>query len=455
VARRISLPRLTQRQRMARWQRDRRQQTVVITVFGAVLFFVLGLVAWAATDRYYTANLKPAATYDGRAFPMRDYKRELGYQYTIFYVNNGVPPGYENDSQILTQKASYETVALENLVENAIMDENARNDGVVVTQQQIEDRYIADFGEYHTRHILITPKPEGDATDAAAVADTNALAKARAVADQLKQTPYDQTLWNTLATQYSDDTGSAASGGDLGFVGKGQFVKEFEDAVKALSIGQVSDPVKSQYGYHVIQLLETRPPAESVFVQRQISYGYTAADVKAHVRYDILNDLYKTKAQALSVTSPTPQVHLAWVAVASPKVTGGDFTAFTTQLQKVADIQKAIDDGTTDFSDIAKKYSEDSETSDKGGDLGWFAKGMVTKLDIEKDLFSLAVGKVSAQKSDSSQTVWYKVLERDESRALEDAQKTKISDNAFSYWYQQEKKRHVIQKLVPGHELDT
>jgi hypothetical protein len=74
VARRISLPRLTQRQRMARWQRDRRQQTVVITVFGAVLFFVLGLVAWAATDRYYTANLKPAATYDGRVFPMRDYK---------------------------------------------------------------------------------------------------------------------------------------------------------------------------------------------------------------------------------------------------------------------------------------------------------------------------------------------------------------------------------------------
>ena len=136
-------------------------------------------------------------------------------------------------------------------------------------------------------------------------------------------------------------------------------------------------------------------------------------------------------------------------------MTGGDFTAFTAQLQKVADIQKAIDDGTTDFAEIAKKYSEDSATSDKGGDLGWFARGMVTKLDIEKDLFSLAVGKVSGQKSDASQTVWYKVLERDESRALEDAQKTKISDNAFSYWYQGQKKLHKIEKLVPGHELDT
>ena len=439
---------------MARWQRDRRQQTVVLTVFGAVLFFVLGLVAWAATDRYYTANLKPAATFDGRVFPVRDYKHELGYQYTRFYVDYGVPPGYENDSKVLQQKASYETVALEQLVENAIVDDNARRDGIVVTPQEIEDRYVADFGEYHARHILITPKPQGDAADAASTADAIALAKARAVTDQLKQTPNDQTLWNTLATQYSDDPGSAPSGGDLGFVGKGQFVKEFEDAVRTMSIGQVADPVKSQYGYHIIQLIEKRPPSESVFVQRQISYGYNEADVKAHVRYDILIDEYKKRAQAQSVQSPTAQVHLAWVAVASPKVTGGDFNAFTEQLQKVADIQKAVDAG-TDFVEIAKKYSEDSATSEKGGDLGWFAKGMVTKLEIEKDLFTLEIGKVSGQKSDSSQTVWYKVLEREDSRALEDAQKTKIADNAFSYWYQQEKKRHVIQKLVPGHELDT
>jgi parvulin-like peptidyl-prolyl isomerase len=439
---------------MARWQRDRRQQTIVVTVFGAVLFFVLGLVAWAATNRYYTDNLKPAATFDGLVFPMREYKRELGYQYARFYVEYGVPPGYENDPQILQQKQNYETVALEQLVQTAILDLNARNDGVVVTQQQIDDRYVKDFGEYHARHILITPKPVGDATDAATVADATALAKARAVADQLKQSPNDQTLWNTLATQYSDDPGSAPSGGDLGFVGKGQFVKEFEDAIRSMSIGQVSDPVKSQYGYHVIQLIELRPPAESVFVKRVGSYGFSEADVKAHIRNDILNDEYKSRAQALSVKSPTAQVHLAWIAVASPKVTGGDFNAFTTQLQKVSDIQKAIDAG-TDFAEIAKKYSEDSATSDKAGDLGWFAKGMVARLEIEQDLFTLAVGKVSGQKSDASQTVWYKVLERDESRALDDDQKKKISDNAFSYWYQQEKKAHVIQKQVPGHELDT
>ncbi len=439
---------------MARWQRDRRQQTIIVTIFSAILFFTIGLVAWAATDRYYSANLKPAVTIDGRAFAMRDYKRELGYQYTRFYIDYGVPPGYENDPQILQQKGTYESVALDALVEHQILDLNARADGIVVTPQQVDDRFVADFGEFHTRHVLITPKPVGDAADAPAVADANALAKARAVTAQLSQSPNDQALWNTLASQYSDDPGSKDAGGDLGFVAKGQFVKEYEDAVHTMQVGQVSEPIKSQYGYHVIQLLELRPPSEGVFVKRALTYGYGVDDIRAHVRYDILKDAYTKKAQAASVQSPTEQVHLAWIAIASPKVSGGDFQAFSDQLKKLSDIQKAIDDG-KDFAEITKQYSEDSNTKDKGGDLGWFARGMITRLPIEKDVFALDAGKVSGQKSDSSQTVWYKVLEKDPSRALDDDQKKQIAAQAYGYFYQQQKAIHEFHKLVPGHELDT
>src|SRR5207248_9015259 len=85
VARRIPLPRLTQRQRMARWQRERRQQTLIVTVFSAILFFTLGLVAWAATSRYYSDNLKPSLTVAGRSFAMRDFTRPLGHALTQFY----------------------------------------------------------------------------------------------------------------------------------------------------------------------------------------------------------------------------------------------------------------------------------------------------------------------------------------------------------------------------------
>ncbi len=434
---------------MARWQRERRQQTLIVTIFSAILFFTLGLVAWAATDRYYTANLKPAVSVDGQAFPMRAYNRELSYELAKFYVDYGVPAGYENDSQITQQKQTYQTTSLDALVEHRILDQTARADGFVVTQQQIDERYVADYGEYHARHILITPS----GSDAAA-ADANALAKARALADQLRQDPMNQTLWNELAAQNSEDPGSKSSGGDLGFVGKGQFVKEFEVAVKTLQTGQISDPVKSSYGYHVIQLLELRKPADSAFVQRAATYGFTEADVKQHARYSILKDEYTTRAKARGAQSPTEQGHLAWIAVAAPKVTGRDFQSFTDQLKKVNDIQAAIDAG-TDFAAIVKQYSEDSATSDKGGDLGWFARGMITRLDIENDVFTLPAGKVSAQKSDASQTVWYKVLEKDPSRARDDDQKKKISDNAYDYWYQQQKRTHHIQKLVPGHELDT
>jgi len=80
---------------------------------------------------------------------------------------------------------------------------------------------------------------------------------------------------------------------------------------------------------------------------------------------------------------------------------------------------------------------------------------MLDKIDIERELFSLKPGDRSAQHGDRTQTAWYKVLERDESRALDDDQKKKIKDNAYPYWLQQQKKAHGVEKLVPGHELDS
>ena len=450
MARRIPLPRLTRRQRTARWQRERRQQAIIVTVFSAVLFFVLGLVSWAASDRYYQENLKPAMKFDGTVVPMRDWTTERKYQLARFYVEYGVPAEYENDPQVAEAKASFDRSALDTLEEYVIIDRQAKEEGITVAPDAVDTRYEEDFGQFRSRHILF--KVDKEAADQA-VEDANALAKATAIRDQLRQDPNNQTLWNQLAAEQSQDEGTAQSGGELGWVGKGQFVKPFEDAAKALAIGAISDPVKSDFGYHIIQVEERRGPADNDIVKRWFASGFTEADIKRHVRHDILRDEFTRRQQDRGAASPTEQVHVAQIQVATPRPTGGDFEAFTAQLKKVADVGKALEAG-TDFAEVAKQYSEDSATSEKGGDMGWIARGMITDLLAEKELFTIPAGQLSQQHNLLTTTTWYKVIEKSDSRDLDDDQKKLIKDNAYMYWLNQQKKAHDVLRLIPGLEFE-
>src|SRR5947209_7500677 len=110
MARRIPLPRLTQRQRSARWQRERRQQAVIIVAFSSLLLACVALLAYTAADRYWTANLRPAANVGATALPWRDYQAEVKYQLVKFYNDNNVPPEYENDSQLAATKGQYDGI---------------------------------------------------------------------------------------------------------------------------------------------------------------------------------------------------------------------------------------------------------------------------------------------------------------------------------------------------------
>lgn len=58
-----------------------------------------------------------------------------------------------------------------------------------------------------------------------------------------------------LAKELSLDSGSARRNGNLGFFGRGTMVKPFEEAAFALSVGQTSEPIKTEYGYHIIKRL--------------------------------------------------------------------------------------------------------------------------------------------------------------------------------------------------------
>ena len=449
MARRIPMPRLTQRQRLARWQRERRQQTVVVTVFSAVLFFVLGLAAWAAADRYYDANLKPAVAFAGQLIPMRDFQREYGFQLVKFYIDFGVPKEFENDSRIDEQKAQYEGITLDRLIEFQALEQAAREEGVTIAPAEVDARFVADFSQYRARHVLIEPDKEATDTDAA---DKAALAKAQEVVVQLRTAPMDQELWNKVAKEKSSDTGSAESGGELGFVGKGQFVKEFEDAAAKLAIGEISEPVKSTFGYHVIQVQERKGPETSEIVQRFVAAGYGIDDIKEHVRLDLLRTEFARRAEEAASKSPAEQLHLAVITIETPPPSGADMAGFTEGLRKISEVSTALEKN-EDFAELAKKYSSDA-TAEKGGDAGWFVRGMLTDVRAEDELFAMAAGTNSRQFSTTRQTTFYRVIAKEAAREVTEEQKTKIKETAFGNWLEREKREHGARRLVPGYEFD-
>ncbi|SDV51475.1 SurA N-terminal domain-containing protein [Chitinasiproducens palmae] len=124
------------------------------------------------------------------------------------------------------------------------------------------DDHIAQFRtdeQVRARHILITV-----AKDAPAAEQEKAKQKAQAVLDELHAHP---DRFAELAKQNSQDPGSAAKGGDLGFFGHGMMVKDFEDEAFKLQPGQTSGLVHSDFGYHIIQVTERKPAQTRPFEQ--------------------------------------------------------------------------------------------------------------------------------------------------------------------------------------------
>jgi parvulin-like peptidyl-prolyl isomerase len=128
--------------------------------------------------------------------------------------------------------------------------------------EQLGDQMPTSGEQVRARHILINVAADASEEDSAA-----ALSKAISITQRLRA----GEDFAALATQYSDDTGSAQQGGDLGFFPRGQMVAEFEEVAFSQPIGEISDPVKSQFGYHIIEVLETQPgnPDFTAWLQEQ------------------------------------------------------------------------------------------------------------------------------------------------------------------------------------------
>ena len=149
-------------------------------------------------------------------------------------------------------------IAVEKMISAEVTSKVSVSDGdVTAFYQQNLDRFKQ--GEaVHASHILKI---------AGADADASAKQKAREEAKQILQQLQKGADFATLAREQSQDSGTAAAGGDLGFFPKGQTDPAFEAAAFALKPGGLSDVVESAFGFHIIKVHERRGPRTEPFAE--------------------------------------------------------------------------------------------------------------------------------------------------------------------------------------------
>ena len=187
---------------------------------------------------------------------------------------------------------------------------------IEITRLEVEDFFktyrdsIPSFPKrYKVRHILIQITPSEESMKETELKALNILEE---ISKGLS--------FEEAAKEYSEDPGSKDNGGYLGFVPRGTFVKEFEKVAFTLAINTISKPIKTQFGFHIIEVLER-------------------SGEKVGVRHILLQT----------------------------KVVDGDKTK---TYKTVADLSKKISTK-NNFVSIAKEHSNDETTKDNGGLLGW------------------------------------------------------------------------------------
>ncbi|MEJ5348479.1 MAG: peptidylprolyl isomerase [Desulfosoma sp.] len=302
-----------------------KSSTMRIVVTASVLIALLGFGIALGAESAKDTDKKPAATVNGKAISkaqfdrqmngvrqrllqsghllsdveLRDVKsrvleslidRELLYQESQKRGFKGDAKAVDNQivqfkQRFETQEAYEQALKSMNLTENAIREELLKNSAI---DQLVQDRFskgitVSDeeskafYKErhelfekperVHARHILVSVKPDASAEDKKA---------ARKKIDDLKARLNKGEDFATLA-QSQSDCPSKERGGDLGFFARGQMVKPFEEAAFALNPGAVSDVVETDFGYHLIQVIEKKP-------QETVPYEQVQPNIAEHLQ---------------------------------------------------------------------------------------------------------------------------------------------------------------------------
>jgi peptidyl-prolyl cis-trans isomerase D len=209
-----------------------------------------------------------------------------------------------------------------------------------VEDAEIEAAYAAEVEAFEGQerrkaaHILLSVN--GTRSEEAAIAE----------AEQLLERLSNGEAFATLAEEYSDDPGSAAQGGDLGFATRGTFVPEFEEALFALEPGELSGPVVTQFGVHIIRLDEIARTEAPTFARMRDQLAERIRTNRAQARFDELKLELETLAyEAPDLGEPAEALGLTIETVGPITRAGGEGIFAVSSVVDAAFSTEVMDEG--------------------------------------------------------------------------------------------------------------
>ncbi len=166
---------------------------------------------------------------------------------------------------------------------------------IKVAREEVERNYNTRLGNYTTpeqiraSHVLLTTEGKDDAA-------------VRAQAEQVLKEARSGADFAALAKKYSQDESNAQQGGDLDYFSRGRMVPEFETAAFALKPGEIGDIVKTEFGYHIIKLVDRKPA-----IVRPLTDPDVYKEIEAEILREQSDQQAATLAEAIVAEARTPQ----------------------------------------------------------------------------------------------------------------------------------------------------
>lgn len=226
----------------------------------------------------------------------------------------------ENLAAIGLTEEEYKNVLKENTIVNEYI--NKKMEGYEVSQEEKEKFFEENkdaFYERSARHILVETEDE-----------------ANKVLQRLK----DGEDFAELAKELSKDPGSAAQGGDLGFFPQGRMVAEFNDFVFGNNVGDLSDPIKSDFGYHIIEITGEKS---------------TLADFEEEIEAEVKSQMFVDEMGALEKKAKIKKIYDV----------ANEPESILEKLEVEKDMEGKIEESTEENSENKEENSEEAPEAEK------------------------------------------------------------------------------------------